>query len=257
MTDNSQSSPVSLGTKLVYLLIVLLWIASALAIYVVFFSGESSAVVNEKPTPAEPAAKVDPPQKKIVLNAKGKVVDPEEFTLPVALPEFEFVNQAKETVGKKELLGKPWVGTFVFSTCPGPCSMITGRMRMLQQDMKRHDVNLVSITVNPETDTPERLTKYADAFSADTKNWHFLTGDRKEIYSLIQQGFKMPVGEIKPGDILHSNRFVVVDAEGNYVESFTGLNDDEFTKLKKKLRELSDPIADESAETDEDSTATE
>ena len=173
--------------------------------------------------------------------------------LPLELPEFSLTNQSNETIGLKELKGKPWVGTFVFSSCPGPCSMITGKMKQLQQDLDDVDFNLVSITVDPENDDPEKLTKYADAFTADLNNWHFLTGDRKVIFSLIRSGFKMPVGEIKPGDILHTNKFVVVDKDGNYVDDFLGLTDEEFHNLKKRVREL---VESQAVETSEDSEST-
>lgn len=238
----NSDSRISLGTKLTYLVIVLLWLSAAGAVYVVFFapgaSREREAVSGEEKTPGSAVQKVALEHEELAANAQATFADSEEFKLPRELPEFEFVNQSNEKVSRESLKGKPWVATFVFSRCPGPCPMITGRMRVLQQDMKRYDVNLISITVDPERDTPEMLTKYAAAFSADLSNWHFLTGDRSEIYSLIQEGFKLPVGEIKPGDILHTNRFVLVDAEGNYVESFLAMEDAEFAKLKKRLREL-------------------
>jgi cytochrome oxidase Cu insertion factor (SCO1/SenC/PrrC family) len=243
-------SRISLGTKLTYLVIVLLWLSAAGVVYIVFFapgaSREREAASGEETTTGQV---VKPGE--VILSPdfpKGQIAKPEEAILPRELPEFEFVNQSNEKVSRESLKGKPWVATFVFSRCPGPCPMITGRMRVLQQDMKRYDVNLISITVDPERDTPEMLTKYSAAFSADLSNWHFLTGDRSEIYSLIQEGFKMPVGEIKPGDILHTNRFVLVDAKGFYVESFLAMEDAEFAKLKKRLRELAPRKSEDEAE---------
>jgi protein SCO1 len=254
---NNFPSQSSLGIKLIYLVIILLWMAAAGAVYYTFFASGSEPVresVAEKDGAVEHEGAEIPDEdsgepRTLVINAKGEEVDPEESLLPRKLPEFEFVNQSHETVSLDSLKGKPWVATFVFTKCPGPCPMITGRMRVLQQDMKRFDFNLISITVDPERDTPEILSKYADAFSADRGNWHFLTGDRGEIYSLIQEGFKMPVGEIKPGDILHTNRFVMIDPEGNYIDSFLGMNDEEFAKLKKRLRELAARRDDSGADT--------
>lgn len=261
--DNSATStsppdapPMTVGMKLMYGFIVLLWISAGAAVYVTFFSdeaqqqvAESEAAANSSENSDPQIAEVDETQKKIVFNSQGEVVDPEEANeLPRELDPFTLTNQSEETIGLEELKGKPWVGTFVFSSCPGPCSMITGRMKQLQSDMDDVDFNLVSVTVDPKNDTPEKLTKYANAFTADLENWHFLTGDAEVIYELIRGGFKMPVAEMKPGDIMHTNRFVVVDAEGNYVDSFTALKDEEYFALKKRIRELAESKSDQSNE---------
>jgi len=241
-----ESTQMTTGMKFIYGFIVMLWVAAGAAVYVTFFSDDAQqqlANAEQTETPGEKpgtlSAEVDDENKTIVFNSQGEVVDPEEANeLPRQLEPFSLVNQSNEEIGLEELKGKPWVGTFVFSTCPGPCSMITGRMKQLQSEMKDVDFNLVSVTVDPKNDTPEKLTKYADAFTADLENWHFLTGDVNVIYELIRSGFKMPVAEMKPGDILHTNRFVVVDAEGNYVDSFTALQDEQFHALKKRIRGL-------------------
>jgi len=227
--------------KLIYSFIASLWIVAALVVYFTFVADHAPGKPADEPVVLDPAnkAEVDEEQKAIVINDNGELVNPEAAELlPLKLPEFSLTNQSGETIGLKELKGKPWVGTFVFSSCSGPCSSITGRMKQLQQDLDDVDFNLVSITVDPENDDPEKLTKYADAFTADLKNWHFLTGDRKVIYSLIRGGFKMPVGEVQPGNVIHSNKFVVVDKDGNYVAEYAGLNDKEFHELKQRVREL-------------------
>src|SRR6056297_1883010 len=197
--DNSATStsppdapPMTVGMKLIYGFIVLLWISAGAAVYVTFFSDEAQQQVAESEAAANSSedsdpqiADVDEAQKKIVFNSQGEVVDPEEANkLPRELEPFTLTNQSEETIGLEELKGKPWVGTFVFSSCPGPCSMITGRMKQLQSDMDDVDFNLVSVTVDPKNDTPEKLTKYANAFTADLENWHFLTGDAEVIYEL-------------------------------------------------------------------------
>ncbi|MBD3674777.1 MAG: SCO family protein [Planctomycetaceae bacterium] len=253
--SESESPPKSLEMKFMYSFIVLLWIAAGAAVYVTFFSEEARQQITNADSNLnkyadveglEPA-EVDEAQKKIVFNSQGEVVDPEAANeLPRALEPFTLTNQSGETIGLEELKGKPWVGTFVFTSCPGPCSMITGRMKQLQSDLEGVDFNLVSVTVDPKNDTPEKLTKYADAFTADLNNWQFLTGDAEVIYELIRGGFKMPVAEMKPGDIMHTNRFVVVDADGNYVDSFIALKDDEYFALKKRIRELAEASQEDS-----------
>jgi protein SCO1/2 len=259
-TTTATPPATSVWQKLIYSFIALLWIVAGLVVYFTFVSDRTPQTSKSETAALDPQyeAQVDEDQKAIVFNAEGEQVDAEQAKLlPLKLPEFSLTNQSGETIGLEELKGKPWVGTFVFSSCPGPCGLITGKMKQLQQDLDDVDFNLVSITVDPENDDPEKLTKYADAFTADLDNWHFLTGDRQVIYSLIRSGFKMPVGEVQPGNVIHSNKFVVVDEDGNYVASYLGLNDEEFHDLKKYVRELVESQTEENSNAEEPNSADE
>lgn len=154
------------------------------------------------------------------------------------IEDFELTERSGKKVTKADLLGKPWVVCFVFSRCSGPCPLIMGQMRILHDELKDRDVRFVTITVDPEHDTPEQLKRYADAFNADPKRWLFLTGDKKQIYGLIAGSFKLPVGEQR-GEIFHTNRVVHVDAQGRVVGSYLFPKESERIKLKRVLRKTS------------------
>lgn len=148
-----------------------------------------------------------------------------------SVPEFSLLNRDGATVGSGELRGTPWVADFFFTRCVGICPRLTSQMRRLEQRLRRRpDVRFVSFTVDPEADTPERLQAYAEGFGAPDR-WLFLTGAPDAIYDLVRNGFRLaidpepePGGGALPGeDILHSNRFVLVDADGTirgYYDAF-------------------------------------
>src|SRR5256885_8972312 len=74
-----------------------------------------------------------------------------------AVPEFVLVNQDGQNFGSAQLRGKIWIADFIYTTCPGPCSMISSRMSELQKPFEKTDVHLVSFSVDPAKDTPQGL----------------------------------------------------------------------------------------------------
>ena len=96
-----------------------------------------------------------------------------------------------------QLNGKIWIADFIFSTCPGPCPMISSRMGDLQRPLEKSDVHLVSFTVDPETDTPEVLRDYAKRVHAEPGRWDFLTGEQKRDLRSHAAGFKLAVAEAR------------------------------------------------------------
>jgi protein SCO1/2/putative membrane protein len=144
--------------------------------------------------------------------------------LPVygQLPEFEFVERSAAAFGSRDLRGKTWIADFVFTRCTGPCPVMTSKMRELQNALPPSvDIKLVSISVDPEHDSPEVLTRYASAYGAQPGRWFFLTGKPEPIYDLARQSFKMTVqrseqadAEDDGGAIIHSTHFILVDGVG-------------------------------------------
>ena len=94
------------------------------------------------------------------------------------------------------------------------------------------DVHFVSISVNPEQDTPELLAKYANRFDADTKSWHFLTGARDTITNLAVNSFM--IGDEKE-PIFHSTQFVLVDKKGNIRGYYDGLEEEGIRNLFRDM----------------------
>lgn len=85
---------------------------------------------------------------------------------------------------------------FFYSSCPDVCPLQSARMAHLQRDLAdQPDVRLVSISVDPEHDTPEVLRDYAQRFGADPERWLFLTGDKVAIHRLARDGFHLSVAD--------------------------------------------------------------
>jgi cytochrome oxidase Cu insertion factor (SCO1/SenC/PrrC family) len=150
-----------------------------------------------------------------------------------SVPEFELVNQDGKNFGLRDLRGKIWIADFIYTTCPGPCPMISNRMSELQEPLKKTDVHLISFTVDPAKDTPEVLRGYAEKLGAEPGRWDFLTGAQSTIYNLSRNGFKLAVseGNEAQGVPVHSTRMILVDRHGAIRGYYDAAEPDAVTKL--------------------------
>jgi len=149
------------------------------------------------------------------------------------VPGFQLTNQNGQPFGSAQLSGKIWIADFIYTTCPGPCPMISSRMSELQKPLQKTDVHLVSFSVNPEKDTPEVLRGYADKLQAEPGRWDFLTGAKPAIYKLSHDGFKLAVsdGSDAQGIPVHSTRIVLVDRHGQIRGYYDATEPEAITKL--------------------------
>lgn len=149
------------------------------------------------------------------------------------VPPFQLVNQDSKPFRSAQLSGKIWIADFIFTSCRGPCPLISSRMSELQKPLEKTDVHLVSFTVDPETDTPKVLREYAEKLQADSKRWDFLTGPKSAIYKLSHDGFKLAVsdGSAEQGIPVHSTRMVLVDRHGQIRGYYEATDADAVTKL--------------------------
>ncbi len=165
-----------------------------------------------------------------------------EAQLPVLgqVPEFELTSQHDRLVHSDELSGKIWVADLIFTACSGPCLRMTSQMTRVQESMKEwDDFRMVSISVDPERDTPERLTWYAEQTLADPDIWIFLTGEMDIIRSLAVEGLKLVVEkEEGSAGILHSDRFVLVDDTGRIRGYYDGTDPDAVDEMIRAARGL-------------------
>jgi protein SCO1 len=150
-----------------------------------------------------------------------------------SVPEFQLINQDGNNFGSAELRGKIWIADFIYTTCPGPCPMISSRMSELQKPLEKTDVHLVSFTVDPAKDTPQVLRGYAEKLQAEPGRWDFLTGPQSTIYNLSRNGFKLAVsdGSEAQGIPVHSTRMVLVDRHGTIRGYYDAAEADTVTKL--------------------------
>jgi cytochrome oxidase Cu insertion factor (SCO1/SenC/PrrC family) len=163
-----------------------------------------------------------------------------ELTKYYPLPDFSLTDQADKTVTLADLKGRIWIADFIFTNCGGTCPMMTGQMRKLQSGLPA-DVRMVSITVDPDRDTPKALAAYAEENGATRDRWLFLTGDKKALHDLCIQGFKLPLDDsggnvIEP--IAHSTRFVLIDKDGQIRGYYNGTEEDELKRLTADAKSL-------------------
>lgn len=149
------------------------------------------------------------------------------------IPGFELTNQDGQPFGSTQLAGKIWIADFIYTTCPGPCPMISSRMSELQKPLEKTDVHLVSFTVDPAKDTPQILRGYAEKLQAEPGRWDFLTGSQSTIYNLSRNGFKLAVsdGTEEKGIPVHSTRMILVDRHGQIRGYYDAAEADSMTKL--------------------------
>jgi cytochrome oxidase Cu insertion factor (SCO1/SenC/PrrC family) len=149
------------------------------------------------------------------------------------VPAFQLTNQNGQPFGSGQLAGKIWIADFVYTTCPGPCPMISGRMSELQKPLEKSDVHLVSFSVDPEKDTPAVLRTYAAKLQAEPGRWDFLTGAKSAIYKLSHDGFKLAVSDRSDAEGLpvHSTRMVLVDRHGQIRGYYDATEPDAITNL--------------------------
>ncbi len=132
------------------------------------------------------------------------------------LPDFALTDQTGHPFGTHDLRGKVWVANFIFTSCAGSCPLLSQKMAEVAR-RGRHlgpDFHLVSLTVDPERDTPAVLATYAARYGANPRKWSFLTGDMATIQGAVVDGFKVGMGREKVGDfweIFHGENLVLVD----------------------------------------------
>ena len=147
------------------------------------------------------------------------------------VPAFQLTDQDGHSFGTRQLLGKIWIADFIYTTCPGPCPIISSRMAETQKPLRKTDVKLVSFTVDPERDTPAVLHEYASKLVAEPGRWKFLTGDKDTIYRLIRDGFKLSTLEGGSSGPIHSTRLALIDRAGVIRGYYDATDADAITRL--------------------------
>jgi protein SCO1/2 len=157
------------------------------------------------------------------------------------VPEFSLAERSGRRITLADLGGKVWIADFIYTSCTDTCPLQSAAMAKLQEQWgKQRDLRLVSFSVDPDRDTPQVLSRYAEHFKADAERWLFLTGDKEQISRLVQQGFhlsatpalKSPTGE---DVILHSPRFVLIDRVARIRAYYDSRDAEALRRLNKDL----------------------
>jgi protein SCO1/2 len=170
------------------------------------------------------------------------------------VPNFEFINQHRDTITQDDYKNKVYVVEFFFSTCPSICPVMNTNMLKVEQAFKNEsDFGIASFTIDPEYDTPAVLSEYAKKYGVTHPHWNFLTGDKAEILKLSNEGFKLYAAETNEveGGFEHSGLFALIDKNGfirsridengNPIIYYNGLEDEGIAQLIEDIKKLLKP----------------
>ncbi|HET7785455.1 MAG TPA: SCO family protein [Myxococcales bacterium] len=150
-----------------------------------------------------------------------------ELPVLAQLPQFSLVAEDGKPFGRDDLLGRVWIADFVFTSCGDACPRLQAKMRKLQDRLipleQGGNIGLLSISVDPERDTPQKLKEYGELFGARQGLWRSLTGQQNEVERTVVQGFHTAMAKIpregadprmEAFEIMHGERLVLVDRMG-------------------------------------------
>ena len=134
---------------------------------------------------------------------------------------------------------------YFFTTCGTICPIMNMEMQRVQEAFNGNEgFKILSFTVDPETDSVAQMKNYADGHSADPKQWHFLTGEKKDLYQLARRSFFVlkPAEAENQGDVgsdfIHTNYFVLVDRQKRIRGYYDGTDSKEVDKLIEDIQKL-------------------
>lgn len=172
---------------------------------------------------------------KQLAGAEGK------DTLYHTVQPFAFINQYNDTVSEKTIENKIYVTDFFFASCQSICPKMSTQLVHVQDAYKNdNDVLILSHTVNPSNDTVEVLNGYAQTYGAIKNKWHFLTGNKKEIYDMARYSYLVNALEDDgtAEGFLHSELFILVDAQKRIRGMYDGTDSVAVVKLISDIKLL-------------------
>jgi len=176
----------------------------------------------------------------LLLAACGS---PIETNMSRDVNSLEAVNQDGEKVSLPEDYdGTYWIADFIFTNCETVCPPMTGNMSRLQQELEKEgmEVPLVSISVDPETDTPQKMKSFAEPYQPDFSQWNFLTGySFQEVKEFSIKSFQSPLKQLENSNqVAHGTSFYLVTPEGEVIKSYNGTEAGSLDQIVEDLQTL-------------------
>jgi len=155
------------------------------------------------------------------------------------VPEFDLIERSGKPVARRDLLGQVWVADFIFLNCPTACPRMNSAMFDLQKRLP--EVRFISFTVDPERDTAARLDEFVRTNGLASDRWLWATGPTVDAMQKVAHGFLQPSGK-EGNQIVHSERFVVVDRYGRIRAAVPILDPETFEKNPKALAAIEEGV---------------
>ena len=158
---------------------------------------------------------------------------PPDLPVLAELPQFSLTDEQGQSVTKDTLAGKVWIADFVFTSCADACPKLQQKLKRIQDRLQSPEqggnISLLSISVDPQRDTPEKLKQYSQIFGARPGMWRYLTGPEAEVERTVVKGFRMVMAKMPRApakdtddaikgeafDIMHGERLVLLDQKGH------------------------------------------
>lgn len=159
-------------------------------------------------------------------------------TLYHTIPDFAFVNQDSSVVTEDTFKEGIYVADFFFTTCPSICPIMKSQMLRVYEKYKGNDkVKILSHSIDPKHDTVAVLNEYANRLGVSSGQWHFVTGDKEEIFDLAQNSYMVSVleDEEAPGGVVHSGAFLLIDSKRRIRGHYDGTKAEEVDKLMSDM----------------------
>ncbi len=174
-----------------------------------------------------------------VYNSIVNTTDPDRT--PHFIQPYTLINQDGKLFSDADVNNKIYVADFFFTSCTSACPKMTKNLTLVQNEFKNDDaIKIVSFTVDPETDTAQKLKWYAGVFKIDASKWNLLTGSKKDIYRLARESFFVSAGDGDggPDDFIHSDKLVLVDKQKQIRGYYTGTDESSVEQLIHDIKKL-------------------
>ena len=158
------------------------------------------------------------------------------------IPSFVFINQDSQLISNATFAEKAYVADFFFTSCPTVCPILTRQMKRIYEHFQTSDqLLLLSHSIDTKYDTVGRLRQYAKNLEVKSDRWHFVTGDREQIFSIAEAYFNIVVkDQSAPGGYDHTARLILVD-KNRHIRSFcNGTDEQQVDKFIRDIQTLLD-----------------
>jgi protein SCO1/2 len=181
------------------------------------------------------------------VDLNESTVDPELLRMGHGhkIGTFRFQNEHGETITEKDFSGKVWVAEYFFTSCGSICPKMNVQLQRLQAKFEKEEkLQILSFTVDPDTDVPSRLLAYAEKHNAKTPQWTFLTGEKAQLYELARKSFfllkpsEVPKHGDAGSDFIHTNNFVLIDTQKRIRGYYDGTSREEVDQLMSDISKL-------------------
>jgi protein SCO1 len=182
-----------------------------------------------------------------IYRAEPELIVQDPRLAGLEVPPFQMVDQDGRRVDEHIFDGRITILDFIFTHCPYACPMMTLSMQEAAKSLEGSPVHLVSVSVDPAHDTPERLRQYALDAQADLRRWSFLTGDLPTVHTIVFESLKFALEEdptrkvTLPGggempNITHPTKLIIIGPDRRVLGIYSSEDPADRAKLVREAR---------------------